>query len=117
MADAKALAKYEKKRLDVIKKLKAKGFEASFGGKGEANNHRTGLPYEEKCKEFYFPLKDSESFKDIIKSSDTVYMVSNQNNLIPECEFMENEGRAIIAIDVFPQGLAKPIYFEVLVRG
>ena len=117
MADAANTAKYEKKRLGVIEKLKAKGFLAGFGSKGESANHRTGLPYEEKCKEYYFPLEDSESFKDIIKSSDTVYMVSNQNNLIPECEFMENEGRAIVAVEVFPQGLDKPIYYEILIRG
>ena len=117
MAGVQAFTEYEKDRIDFIADLKEDGFIASFGSKGESVNHRTGTPYAEKCKEYYFPLKDSESFKDIIKSSDTVYMVSNQNNLISECEFMENEGRAIVAVEIFPQGLGNPIYYEVLVRG
>ena len=116
MATAQILAEYEQERLDVIAELKENGFVSGFGSKTGGVANRSDGSYSELCQEWYFPT-ESETFKDIIEQGESVYMVSNDSNLLEDCEFMGSEKRALRKIKPFPEGIEKPIFYEVLVRG
>ena len=116
MANSQAQAKYERKRLDVITKLKSKGFPSGFGSKIASDDPRVSDEYSEICQEHYFPI-DSETFKDIIESGESVLMVSNESKLLDTCDFMSSEERTIRKKKAFPEGAETPIFYECLVRG
>jgi len=115
MADAANTAKYETKRLSTHKKLKDKGFKASFGT-SKTVNHR-GTAYEEKCEEYYFPIDATKVFNDV-ESGEYGLIVANFNNgVLSDCDKLGDKSRLIKEKKPFPVGSPVIIYYELLIKG